>query len=457
MVFKRTIVALAGLLLVGLLLGASMLVYASYVVAAVFLLSQFLTRTWTQSLTASRNLSADEMEVGDSAAVRLSLHNTSRLPIVWALVEDLLPAKLLNGPSTAIQLSGTHFRVVSIPAGSGKVIVYQIKALRRGYFQLGPVVAETGDLLGLYKRFNQITDASYLTVLPKLIPLDGYDIASKRPIGEVKVSYRLMEDPTLISGIRQYRTGDPIRSIHWRASARTGELQCKQFEPTSVAGATLVLDMHRDTNPDEHEPIRTDLAVTAAASICHALLQIQQQFGLISNGRDAVDRISELADAEAGGKNESGGGQEEANDRVNFDSLESAKAALAMRKKSERLRPVVIPYGRGPEHFQTIHRTLARLERTDGAHFEDLLLEVQSRLPRDATVLVILQNVTEEAAMALGELVRQGYSVAAIVNNYENEALHVAIGRLLSYRIAAYHLHDEQSIPEICKAMVLKY
>ena len=243
----------------------------------------------------------------------------------------------------------------------------------------------------------------------------------------------------MISGIRQYQSGDPMRSIHWRATARTGELQCKQYQPTSVAGATLVVDFHRESNPDHHEPIRTDLAATAAASICHSLLNLQQQFGLVSNARDAADRFAQ------------------ATLQQEFTSLESAKASTRMREESDRLKPVVLPAARGPEHFRQIHHTLGRLERTDGLRLEELLLESQNRIARDASVLVILQEVTEASALALGLLRRQGYSVSAIVNNYENEAYTIAVSRLLAQHIAVYHLVDQDSIPQICRNLVLRY
>jgi hypothetical protein len=78
-------------------------------------------------------------------------------------------------------------------------------------------------------------------------------------------------------------------------------------------------------------------------------------------------------------------------------------------------------------------------------------------MPRDASVLVILQEVDEAAALALGMLRRQGYSVSAIVNNYDNEAFTAAVGRLLAQHIAVYHLLDEESVATICKEMVLRY
>ncbi len=435
----RTIAGLSLLLLIGLLLGASMLVYAAYVLLAIFWISRYLSRRWTEALQATRTMSADEIEVGQSAQIQLRLDNRDTIPILWVLIDDVLPRAALFGPPPALELQGNSLRICSVASKSSRVVTYQITALRRGYFQIGPAVAETGDLLGLHRRFRVVADSAYLLVLPKLIPLDGYDVASRRPVGEVKVTYRLMEDPTMISGIRQYRSGDPMRSIHWRATARTGHLQSKQYQPTSVAGATLVLDLHQQTNPDHHEPVRSDLAVTAAASICHTLMQLQQQFGLVSNGRDAADRITISADEQE------------------FAIRDDARSEVAMKHSSDRLRPVILPVARGPEHFVQIHKTLARLERTDGMRLEELLLEAQSRMPRDASVLVILQEVDETAALALGMLRRQGYSVSAIVNNYENEVFTSAVGRLLAQQITVYHLLDEESIPTICKDMVLRY
>lgn len=435
----RFLAGLALLWLIGLLLGASMLVYSAYVLFTVFWISRYLARRWTESLTATRNMSANEVVIGTTVGVHIKLENRDRWTIPWVLIDDLLPATALFGPPPALQLDGSNLRMCSVPAKGARLIAYKLKTLRRGYFQIGPAITETGDLLGLHRRFRTLTKPAYLLVLPRLIPLAGYDVASRRPVGEVTIAYRLFEDPTLISGIRQYQNGDPMRSVHWRATARTGQLQSKQYQPTTVAGASIVLDLHVRSNPDHHEPVRSDLAVTAAASICYTLMQMQQQFGIITNGRDAADRLAESAKSQE------------------FSDLNEARKAVAMQSKSDRLRPILLQAARGPEHFVHIHKTLARLERTDGLTLPELLLESQNRMPRDATVIVIVQEVDETAALALGLLRRQGYSVAAIVNNFDNDALTTAVGRLLAQRIAVYHLLDEDSVPGICKELMMRY
>ncbi len=103
-----------------------------------------------------------------------------------------------------------------------------------------------------------------------------------------------------------------------------------------------------------------------------------------------------------------------------------------------------------------ILETLARVELTDGLNLQHLMTETASRLPRDATVLAILTAVTPESAVALGNLRRRGFAVAAVVNIYEDREYAEAAGLLLSERIDARHLKDEVALGSVCRSYVLQ-
>ncbi len=64
-----------------------------------------------------------------------------------------------------------------------------------------------------------------------------------------------------MAGVRPYQPGDPLARIHWRASARTGQLHSKVYEASSIAGLTLLVDFHRDSFEARHEPVRSELTV----------------------------------------------------------------------------------------------------------------------------------------------------------------------------------------------------
>ena len=256
-------------------------------------------------------------------------------------------------------------------------------------------------------------------------------------MGDLRVNDRVMEDPTQMVGIREYRAGDSLNRIHWRATARTGKLHTRVFQPTCIQGAMLVLDMHSETNPDRNEPVRSDLAVTMAASLAHTLYLMNQPFGLISNGRDAADRVRQVRL------------------ELDFSDRSSVRADVEMNAKSDRLRPVVVGAKSGPEQFAEIHRTLARLERTDGLRLGDLLMETENRLSRQLSVLVFVQQVDESMALTLGMLRRRGYAVSVIVNQHDQDGLQDSAARLVAYHIPVFALPDEESIPVVCRDMLL--
>ena len=221
-----------------------LLAYAMYVLLAVMLISRFFTKNWAQSLAAARECNRLTAEVGENVAVVVTLKNTGRWPVAWVLLEDLLPRDALLFDPPRLKVNGRRVQLTMLRGSGRKTMLYQLTPTRRGYYQLGPLVLETGDLFGLHRRYRVLTEPHFLMVLPKVLPLAGYEVSSKRPIGEVRMTYRLYEDPTRISGVRAYERGDALNRVHWRATARTGTLKSKVYEPSTVAGSTLMMDFH---------------------------------------------------------------------------------------------------------------------------------------------------------------------------------------------------------------------
>jgi len=426
------------LLLIALAFDLGLLAYAMYALLGVMIASRFLARTWAESLAAERECNRLTANVGDLVAVVLHVRNRGGLPVPWVLLEDLLPRHAFLPPPPRLLVKGKRLQLAMLKGRSRKTILYQLECNRRGYFQIGPLVLETGDLFGLHRRYRVVTDPHFLMVYPEMLALEGYDVASRRPIGEIRMSYRLYEDPTRIAGVRRFEPGDPLNRVHWRATARTGELHSKVYEPSTIAGATLVVDFHRDAYHPRDRDFRSELAVTAAASLANALYEMNQQVGLVTNGRDAADRI-----------------RQEGWD-YDIRSRRAARRVAEMVATSDRLEPLVVPTQRGAEQLMRILETLARIELTDGLTFAELLAETAGRLPRDATVLAILHAVPDATAIALGNLRRSGFAVSAVLNLYEINDYEQAAGRLLAEGIEARHLRDRASIGTVCRDYVTR-
>ena len=445
----RWYIAVILILLAALLLDAGLLAYSMYVLLGLLLLTRVLARSWINNLSATRactpasgekedeaerQTSALTAEIGDRVKVRVTVTNAGRLPVPWVLLDDLLPGDALDALFPRLKVKGKRLRIAMLSAGGTMDLAYTVECLGRGYFQIGPLVMENGDLFGLHRRFRVDAEPVYLLVYPRIVPLEGYDLTSRRPIGDVLMTHRLFEDPTRISGVRAYEMGDPLSRIHWRATARTGALHSKVHEPSTLSGATVLLDFHKSGYHDRGEPFRSELAVTIAMALANAVYEMGQQVGLVTNGRDAADRIR----AE-GWKSD------------DPRTRQAARSTAAMTDESHRLRPLIVETRRGVEQLHRIRDTLARVELADGLTFAGLVAETTSRLPRDATIVAVLPDVSEETAITLGGLRRAGRAITVVLIQLDENSLETCYGRLIAEGVRDIrHLKDEAEVPALC-------
>jgi uncharacterized protein (DUF58 family) len=426
------------LLLAALALDSGLLAYATYVLLGLLILTRFLARSWINGLSAKRQCNKLTADIDDTVGVLLTIHNKGWMPAPWVLIEDMLPKTALMQRPPRLVVKGKRIQISMIGSRSETTVRYHLQCKTRGYYQLGPVLLESGDLFGLHRRFRIETEPSYLLVYPRVVAMEGYELAARRPIGDVRLTHRLYEDPTRIGGVRPYEQGDPMNRVHWRATARTGALHSKVYEPSTLTGATVLLDFHDVGYHGRGEPFRSELAVTAAASLANAVYELGQQVGLVTNARDAVDRIRLE------------GWDREARSRI------AARESVQMEETSERLQPIVVETRRGVEQLQRIRETLARVELSDGLTCAQLIAEAAWRLPRDATLVALLPNVPVETALALGQLRRQGMAVTVVLVAMDAERLEKGHGRLAAEGIRdVRHLRDETDLPAICRRQVL--
>ena len=439
----KWILGTIALLLVGLMLQLNLLVYAMYVLLGILLLSRFFTRTWTEKIVVTRQAEGDVFEIGQSAEVTVEVENRGALTVPWLIIEDSLPWEAITQMPHHIRVEGERFELTSLKRGESAVLNYTVTFLMRGYYQLGPLQLETGDVFGLHRRFRVAGEPHFALVLPRVLPLQGYNLASRRPLGEIRVVHRLFEDPTRLAGVRPYQHGDPLNRIHWRATARTGQIHSRVYETSRVAGATFLLDFHLQSFQGAAGETSAELAIVTVASLANAVFLMGQQIGFISNGRDAADRIREE------------GWRGEFTKRT--DAQQRANHPMA----NDRLRPVRVETRKGNEKLSQILETLARLEHTDGLEFSETLAASISRIPRDATVVPVLRQVTPDIALALGELVKRGFLVTAVIVSIDwdiPEWSHPPewAGLLLEQGIDFKLVNSEEAVTALCAETIVR-
>ena len=394
-------------------------VYSLYAVLLVMLLSRLMAEICLRGFECEREVSRLELAIGEQAEVMLKVRNKGFLPIPWVFIEDLVPERM--------PLTGERIRLLTLMPGQEEVMLYQITFNRRGYHQIGPSLIEAGDLFGFFRRFKTGADREYVTALPAVENIMEYDIATRRPLGSVKVTNRIFEDPTRIVGVREYVPGDPYNRIHWKTSARTGVLQSKVFEPSRVIGATIVLDFHQSNYRGPAGKDRGELAVMLAASLANYISEAREQVGLLSNGRDPAEVATWLSHPILGKEREQVVGR--ARDRA----------------KSSRMAPLIVPTRKTAEQGYLILETLGRVDYTDGFTIDKVLQFSIQHLSRDATILLVTSGVTDDLAVTLSIMKESGFSINVFIVSNEQEYFGAA-EKLAPRSIDVFHIHNRGAI-----------
>ncbi|PCJ63106.1 MAG: hypothetical protein COA73_05885 [Candidatus Hydrogenedentota bacterium] len=388
------------------------------------------SRAWLAGLDCTRTISRTSIRQGDSVDISVTIHNKRGWPIPWIFMEDLYPGHCVK--------VGDNSRLAVLMPGRSISFDYTLIFPKRGYHRIGPLIMETGDLFGLQKRFRTGQQQEYVSVMPTIAYIDTFNVASKRPQGPVKASNKIYEDPTRLAGIREYELGDPMNRIDWKASARTGELFTKIYEPSSVQGGTLILDLHADSYVSEEAARRQELAITTAASMAYLLQISGEQLGLLTNGMDAA----ELAQYEV-----------EAHRELSREDIEQ-KASL--EKESTRISPLQVPTLKSPIQAQKIIDNLARIIPGYGLDASRLLMEEFRGLPRDATLIPIVPYVSEQFALTLAEMKLSGFSVTVFLIR-DKKGYDEAAALLAQHQINVFHIMEESDLHEIAPQKIGHY
>lgn len=417
----------------GIALALAFLLQSPYMAFAVYTflllvgLAHFSSLAWLSGLDCTRTISTDTVLQGEEVRVKVVVENKRGWPIPWIFLEDYHPKDFPR--------VGQNKLLAFIMPGHSVSMEYRLRCPRRGYHRIGPLLMESGDLFGLQRRFRTGVRQDYVSVLPTVAYIETFNVATKRPHGPVRLSNRIYTDPTRINSIREYVPGDPLNTIHWKATARTGRLHVKTHEPSSVIGGTLVLDLHEASYKPERKEERMELAITTTASIAYLLQMSGEQVGMITNARDAA----EVAQYDVA--------RHETLNRQDVD------AEVEGELVSTTMSPLCVETARSPFQIQRIIQNLARVLPTDGLDGQHLIMNQYQSLPRDATVMVVAPIITDRMANTLAAIKLSGFNVSVFLI-MDQRAYEEAASFLAPHYIPVFHIEHERSLHEISPARI---
>jgi uncharacterized protein (DUF58 family) len=330
---------------------------------------------------------------GDDVPVRVEVRNTGALPVTWLMVKESVPVDL----SAPLR----HARVFSLgPRGSDE-LTYTLHCHKRGVYALGPLTVRTGDLFGVTKALSAETPRQPMIVYPRILPLSRLGLPTRSPLASLRARLPLFEDPARVTGVRDYAPGDSLRRIHWPATASTGRLLVKTYQPAIARETMIFLDLSADGYDRRGRHEAMELAITIAASVAHHIsVHERQPVGLAAEAHDA------LCDAET---------------------------RFVLPARGERA------------HLMTVLEALARVHMTAEASFTEFLRAQRPHLPWGTSLAVISGRDTPELLDTLALLREAGFPLALILVQ-PSRASRVNEQRAALLRIPVYPVWRERDV-----------
>lgn len=273
----------------GVVLGERDLVRIGVLVALIPVITAVAVARSGQRLSLLRTVASPTIEAGQPTSVELLLTNVgARTGLL--LVEEQVPWALGQRP---------RFLVGWMAPGRTRKVTYPIRAEVRGIYELGPLTVRVADPFGMLALRRSFPRTTRLVVVPTVEPLPAV-----APIGTWSGSGDNRPRPfstgsTADTSVREYRLGDDLRRVHWRSTARIGELMVRREEQPWQSRCVLFIDnratAHRGSGPESS----LERAVTVTASIAVHLVGLGFQVRLVS--ADGTELDHDWHDAGTGG------------------------------------------------------------------------------------------------------------------------------------------------------------
>ncbi|MFC8373841.1 DUF58 domain-containing protein [Streptomyces sp. NPDC057239] len=215
-------------------------------------------------VAGSRRLSPGRVPAGSEARVHLRMENVSRLPTGLLMLQDRVPYVL--GPRP-------RFVLDRVEAGGHREVSYRVRSDLRGRYPLGPLQLRLSDPFGMCELTRSFSTYDTLTVIPRVEPLPPVRLSGEAKgygDGRQRALALAGEDDVIPRG---YRYGDDLRRVHWRSTARYGELMVRREEQPQRARCTVLLDTRAVAYAGAGPDSAFEWAVSGAASVLVHMLE----------------------------------------------------------------------------------------------------------------------------------------------------------------------------------------
>ncbi len=247
-------------------------------------------KLWQKSLYVSVSFGKEPIFEGEQGELKEIIENKKRLPLSMLKVKFKTDRHLDFGNEKGSRTTDQYYRNDIFRIGGGERVTRTLKfrGRRRGYYTIDEVSLVASDLFFLGQMVADKEVKTEFYVYPR--PYDAARLRQSliRMNGEMLSRRHLLEDPFEYRGIREYQPYDDMRSINWKATARTGDLKVNQKNYTSLKSIRIFFNIQDDNILKKEAAVEMTLRIVA--SLCQMFLRQGIQVSCYGNGVDIVTR-----------------------------------------------------------------------------------------------------------------------------------------------------------------------
>ncbi|QHT61626.1 DUF58 domain-containing protein [Paenibacillus lycopersici] len=267
-----------------------------YIISAVIVivLQRYLFRYFgMRKVSYSRTFNVKTCFEGDAIEMVEKVANGKMLPVPWLRVESLLNAglKFESDANFAVsngELFQNHRSLFSLMGNKQLTRRHTVHAAQRGCYRITGASLTFGDLFGLFSTWQSVPLEVELLVYPLPVDRSLIQLPSRSWQGDIAVRRWIVEDPFAISGVREYRPGDPLKMINWNATARAGNLQVHRRDYT--ADFRLIVLLNVEDHAGMWHAVNDTSVIEYGIRLAAGILQMATEQGLETafacNGHD---------------------------------------------------------------------------------------------------------------------------------------------------------------------------
>ena len=228
-------------ILCGIVLGETDLLRAGLFAIAVPVVAAVVVHRARLRVANRRTVDPPRVTAGDAVTVSLAVTNRSVLPSGALMLEDELPARVTGR---------ARFTLDSLSSRESRTVAYRLPGLGRGRYRIGPLHIRLADPFRMVDLTRSFSSTTEFLVTPTIDDLPPVEPPRSDDVGGSAGSHSVGAHGADDASTREYRIGDDLRKIHWRSSARTGQLD------GAAGGAALAGGQHRAARPARRGPRR---------------------------------------------------------------------------------------------------------------------------------------------------------------------------------------------------------